>query len=50
MPLCPQFRFKHAKMEEELYDEFGNYIGPDLDDDDNSDSFDDEDNEVIHVW
>lgn len=35
-------------MEEELYDEFGNYIGPDLDDED--DDFDDEDNEDEDDW
>ena len=33
----------HATMEQELYDEFGNYIGPDLDSD--ADDIDDE-NEI----
>ena len=26
-----------ATMDEDLYDEFGNYIGPDIDDDDDED-------------
>lgn len=30
-------------MDQELYDEFGNYIGPELDSDD--DNFDDDDNQ-----
>lgn len=37
------------KMEADLYDEFGNYIGPELDSDDDEDDLDAEDRDVDEV-
>lgn len=37
-------------MEADLYDEFGNYIGPELDSDDDEDELDAEDRDVDEVW
>lgn len=37
------------KMEADLYDEFGNYIGPELDSDDDEDELDAEDRDVDEV-
>lgn len=36
-------------MEADLYDEFGNYIGPELDSDDDEDELDAEDRDVDEV-
>lgn len=36
-------------MEADLYDEFGNYIGPELDSDDDEDDLDAEDRDVDEV-
>lgn len=36
-------------MEADLYDEFGNYIGPELDSDDDDDDLDAEDRDVDEV-
>lgn len=38
-----------CKMEADLYDEFGNYIGPELDSDDDEDDLDAEDRDVDEV-
>lgn len=35
-------RFASLKMDEDLYDEFGNYIGPELDDEDEDDEYNNE--------
>lgn len=37
------------KMEADLYDEFGNYIGPELDSDDDEDDLEAEDRDVDEV-
>lgn len=37
-------------MEADLYDEFGNYIGPELDSDDDEDELDAEDRDVDEVF
>lgn len=39
-----------SKMEADLYDEFGNYIGPELDSDDDEDELDAEDRDVDEVF
>ncbi|CAH1788149.1 unnamed protein product [Owenia fusiformis] len=36
------FRFEKSEMDTELYDEFGNYIGPELDSDDDADDLDED--------
>lgn len=36
-------------MEADLYDEFGNYIGPELDSDDDDDDLDAEDRDIDEV-
>lgn len=38
-----------CEMEADLYDEFGNYIGPELDSDDDEDDLDAEDRDVDEV-
>ena len=39
-----------SKMEADLYDEFGNYIGPELDSDDDEDELDAEERFVDEVF
>jgi U5 small nuclear ribonucleoprotein component len=36
--------------DEELYDEFGNYIGPEVRDDDEDDDEEDSDDELEHAY
>lgn len=46
----PLFMFLQLwKMEADLYDEFGNYIGPELDSDDDDDDLDADDRDADEV-
>lgn len=47
--MMPTIFYSLYKMEADLYDEFGNYIGPELDSEDDEDELDAEDRDVDEV-